>query len=159
MTTIRLTNYNMASARVIGGFLFAPALAYVFVAFIISLPTVNWAEGWQQALIMGLGAPLGAAAFAWMALTAVTSLTIGDVVIVGKVFGSKIYPVSAIEHIEFGSESTNLQGVIPVASHLMMHVLFPDRHVQVKLSQAEAQAVVAALEARGMGKVFQKQAS
>ena len=158
MSTIRLRNYNMASARVIGGLLFAPAMAFVFVMLVVSLPTIDWAEQWGQVLLMGLIAPLASAAFAWMALTAVTSLVIGDVVIVGTVFGSKIYPVSAIEHIEFGSQTTKLQGVIPVASHLMMHFLFPDRHVQVKLSQAEAQEVVAALEARGMGKVFQTQA-
>ena len=159
MSTIRLRNYNMASARVIGGLLFAPAMAFGFVMEVVSLPAINLAEQWVEVVLMCLIAPLASAAFAWMALTAVTSLALGDVVVVGTVFGSKVYPVSAIEHIEFGAETTKLQGVIPVAAHLMMHVMLPDRHVQVKLSQAEAQEVVAAMEKRDMGKVFQAQAT
>jgi hypothetical protein len=111
-------------------------------------------------LLLVVVAPLSAAAFAWMAMTAVTSLTIGEEILVGTAFGSKKYALADIDQIEFGTETTKLQGAIPVAKHLMMHVyLNPGRHVQVKVSQSQAQAVVTALGAQGMENVFEARAA
>lgn len=95
-----------------------------------------------------------------MALTAITSLTIGEELIVHTIFGSKKYPLGDIANIGFGTETTKVQGSIPVASHLMMHIYLElDGHVQVKLNQAEAQEVVSTMDARGLGKVFDEQAA
>ena len=152
MTDIRLTNYNMASARLIGGVVFAIPLAAVFVYFVMNLSARSFSSNPEELLLVVV-APLSAVGFAWMAMTAVTSLTIGDQVLVGTAFGSKKYPLADIDQIEFGTEITRVQGVIPVAQHLMMHVyLSPGRHVQVKVSQSQAQEVVSALGAQGMNR-------
>ena len=80
--------------------------------------------------------------------------------VVGRIFGPKRYPLVDIGQIEFGAETTKVQGVIPVAEHLMMHVfLLRGRHVQVKVSQLDAQGGVAAIDERGLGKFFQVQAA
>lgn len=159
MNDIRLTNYNMASARLIGGLLFTPLLAAVFIFALLNFSLKNLTTNPEEILIAVI-APLGAFAFGWMALTAVTSLTIGGELVVGTIFGSKHYPLGDIGSIGFSTETTKIQGALPLAQHLMMHIdLRSGEHVQVKVNQSEAQQVISSLAGRGMEALFQDQAA
>jgi len=161
MTVIHLRNFNMASARLIGGLIFVPLLGAFFI-----YGAMSYFEPNEQSLGDALGGVgllfvvlLSAIGFAWMALTAVTSLTIGEELAVSSIFASRKYPLADISLIEFESEGARVDGLM-VARHLMMHVyLRSGRHVQVKLNNTEAQEVVSGLGARGLEEVFQQQSA
>ncbi len=159
MSDIHLKNYNMASARLIGGVIFALPLTVLFVYCVLNLSVKSFYDNPEE-LLMALLVPLGAVAFGWMAVTAIPSLTIGDELTVGTILGARKYPLTDIDQIVFSSETTQMDGVIPVAKHLMMHVMLrPGRHVQVKISHPEAEEVVSALGMRGLDGLFSAQAA
>lgn len=153
MTDIRLTNYNMATARLIGGLLFTPLLALIAFALLYELSSLD-----LRKLLAGILGILGAIAFAWMAITAVISMTIGNELRIRTFFGTKHYPLREIGGIRFGNETTRTRFNIPVATHLMMYLrLQSGRGVMMKVTQAEREQVIAALNGRGLQAVFQEQ--
>jgi len=158
MTEIYLKNFNMASARLLAGLLFVPLLGAYFVYGIVDFKVTDLKETLQYAGLLLL-VVFGAIGFAWMALTVVTSLKVGDELVVSSIFSSRKFSLAEISLIEFETSGTTVND-IKVASHLLMNVyLRSENLVQVKVSQPEAESVVSLLTTRGMGGVFKTQAA
>ena len=154
MTEIYLRNLNMASARLIAGFLFVPLLGYLLIMGVMDFKVSGAVDTLKDAGLLLL-ILLGGAGFAWMALTAVTSIRIGDGLVVSSLFSSRKFPLNDIGLIEFETSGTKVNN-IQVASHLLMNVILRTReYFQVKVSKEEADSVVAMMNARGRGDVFE----
>jgi hypothetical protein len=154
MAEIYLRNLNMASARLIAGVLFVPLLGYLLIMGVMEFKVSGVVDTLKDAGLLLL-ILLGAAGFAWMALTAVTSLKLGDELVVSSLFSARKFPLTDIGLIEFEISGTKVNN-IQVASHLLMNVILRSReYFQVKVSKEEADSVVAMMNARGRGEVFE----
>ena len=147
MTSICLSNLNMALSRIVAGILFVPSLLLLPVFLLMIGGTELEAKGYLL-LIM---APLGAWAFGWMALTAVLSITFAEAMTVRTVFGRKSHDLEEIAGIGFAVLTTRLKLGIPIARHLLMTVaLASGKTFQVKLSEEQADRVARYFRERGL---------
>ncbi len=151
MKDVYLTNYNVAAARLIAAVLLIPLLSLITISIYMDLGSQN-----VKGLLLAVLGPLGIAGFALMAIMVTFSITIGDALVAKTLFGKKRYPLSDIEQIRFDLESTTIKHIPTGIKHRMMYITLKSRKFGfvLKVSQAEAEQVIEAMDARGLSEVF-----
>lgn len=162
MPELRITNYNMAAARLIAAALFVPFL--VGGGFLMVAIAFEEGIGLDSLVPVGGGLLflLGAAAFGIMGARAVLSVTFGEAVDVRTLLGRRRYAWDEVTQLGIASQGSAVEVLpsigIPVASHVVLYVLLRGDEVfglQLKTNPEELSALAEVLAAHGRGNVLQ----
>lgn len=144
MDRIRVTNYNMAVARLIAMVLFTPLLGFIAYALL--------SHEWTAAIpvIAGFIGLLGAIAFLAMGLRVVFYFELGDELIVRRLFGRTTHSLDEIAEVDAETVAAKAKGVT-VARNRILRLRMRDGKVhELKVSPEEEKAVCRRLADSGV---------
>jgi len=147
---VKLTNYNIATTRVLIALLGAPLSLFIAVNLIVHQYGNGSHEWWLTILEGFIG--LGLAALSVLpAYLAVTSLEISNgKLIVNQLFRHTVIDIGPSLSLKLSATETRLQGAIRIATHYSLDVYLPGVYVaSVKVHVDELPAVRAAFEPLG----------
>lgn len=145
MTEIRLTNYNMAAARIIGALLFVPLLGFIAYALL----SHEWTK--VVPVVAGFLALAGALGFLWMAANVVLSLRLGEKVAIRRIWGVRRLDLADIEAIAFQTVRTTVDYVPTARTRVVTVHLRGGGNFDLKVKPDQEQRIRTFLEERGMG--------
>lgn len=161
MPELRITNYNMAAARLIAATFFTPLLLIGGVLLVAYGMTEAESSERLASIGGGLFFLLGAVVFGVMATTAVLSVTFGDGVTIRTLRGRKLYAWDEVKQLGIASQGTAVEVVplvnIPVARHVVLYVLLTGDEVwgpQLKTNPEELSALAELLATQGRSELL-----
>ena len=145
---MRVTNYNVAAASVV-----AAALAIPLLAAMMSVVVYHGAEG-EGVVILLLGS-VGIVIFAAQLFLIVWWVEFADALTVRTLRGKKSYDWDELSSVRFSTETTRVQGVIPLGvvlplgTHAFLYLNVAGRALKVRIDADEAERVVSLLRVKG----------
>ena len=135
MNRIRVTNYNMAIARLIAMVLFTPLLGFIAFALL--------SHEWTAAVpvVAGFVGLLGAVGFLAMGLRVVFYFDLGDELIVQGLFGRRRHSLDEIGEVEAETVAAKARGVTVARNRILRLRMRGGRTHELKVSPDEEEAV------------------
>jgi HEAT repeat protein len=163
MSGLRITNYNMAAARIIAAVLLAPLFLVIGVIFLVSGPGPFAAA--TEILVwlgLGLGWVVAALLFGVLGWKAVLDVTFGEMVEVRTLFGRSRYEWNAVKRLRLISQGSAVEAIplvnVPVARHLILDIVFEaagKQVCQVRTNPRELSELVEVIVANGREELLQ----